>query len=425
MVVAGAGQRASSRLPAPRGRWVLGRCLRETVAARGVNLVVLSAPLAVSPSSNLVSRVKRLEPIQEHHSSEGLNLTQTMSLEAMVRSIGMLKDQPLLVFLGAGASMSSGMSSATQCIWEWKRSILLTNNPGLERQFEEVSLPSVRQRIQRWLDAQRRFPKEGAQDEYSVFVEECYARGDDRRRYFQNWVKAANPGLGYQLLAELAKRRLVGSVWTTNFDGLVARAATAHGVAAIEIGQDSKERATRPVALGELQCVSMHGDYRNDPLKNTQGELAAQEAELRAALIPLLRTHPVLVCGYSGRDASVMTAFLEAYQEPKQQRMPLFWTQYGDAAATGDVARLLETPTALEPQRFIVPGVTFDDLMHEIALHVTQPMIDTGLTPSLTGSGVAHDTAGGLLLAEPARRGLVKSNAFPMQPPGEILQLST
>lgn len=54
VVVAGAGQRASSRLPAPRGRWVLGRCLRETVAARGADLVVLSAPLAVSPSSNLV-----------------------------------------------------------------------------------------------------------------------------------------------------------------------------------------------------------------------------------------------------------------------------------------------------------------------------------------------------------------------------------
>jgi NAD-dependent SIR2 family protein deacetylase len=222
-------------------------------------------------------------------------LTQTLSVDAMVRSIGMLKDQPLLVFLGAGASMSSGMPSATQCIWEWKRSIFLTNNPGLERQFDELSLPSVRQRIQRWLDAQQRFPKEGAPDEYSVFIEECYTRGDDRRRYFQDWVKAANPGLGYQLLAELAKRRLVGSVWTTNFDGLVARAATAHGVTTIEIGQDSQERSTRPMALDELQCVSMHGDYRYDPLKNTQGELAAQEAELRAALIILLRA-----CEYLG-----------------------------------------------------------------------------------------------------------------------------
>jgi uncharacterized protein len=167
-------------------------------------------------------------------------LIQTLSVDAMVRSIGMLKDQPLLVFVGAGASMSSGMPSATQCIWEWKRSIFLTNNPGLERQFDELSLPSVRQRIQRWLDAQRRFPNEGDLDEYSVFIEECYARADDRRRYFQDWVSAAKPGLGYQLLAELARRRLVSSVWTTNFDGLVARAATLDGyLHAIAIGPTS------------------------------------------------------------------------------------------------------------------------------------------------------------------------------------------
>lgn len=346
---------------------------------------------------------------------------QKLSVDAMVRSIGLSRDLPLVVFLGAGASLSSGMPSATQCIWEWKRSIFLTNNPGLERQFDELSLPSVRQRIQRWLDAQRRFPKEGAKEEYSVFIEACYARGDDRRRYFQDWVKAANPGLGYQLLAELARRRLVRSVWTTNFDGLVARSAASNGITAIEIGQDSKERVTRPMSMDELQCVSMHGDYRYDPLKNTQIELAEQE--LRAALIPLLKSHPVLVCGYSGRDESVMAAFLEAYQDPKQRQLPLFWTQYGDDPATGDVAKLLETPAGVEPQRFIVPGVTFDDVMRRIALHVTpsdgRERLDAILDKfkeSPTTQRVAFS------LPNLPVSGLIKSNAFPMQPPGELLE---
>jgi len=350
-------------------------------------------------------------------------LTQTLSVDAMVRSIGMSKDQPLLVFLGAGASMSSGMPSAAQCIWEWKRSIFLTNNPGLERQFDELSLPSVRQRIQRWLDAQRRFPAEGSAEEYSVFIEFCYARGDDRRRYFQDWVKSAKPGLGYQLLAELARRRLVGSVWTTNFDSLVARAASASGLTVIEIGQDSKERATRPIALDELQCVSMHGDYRYDRLKNTQGELAEQEAELHAALIPLLRSHTVLVCGYSGRDASVMAAFLEAYNDPRQQRLPLFWTQYGDAPVAGDVATLLETPAGVEPQRFVVPGVTFDDVMRRIALHVTPPDERERLDAILDKFKESPTTQrAAFSLPNLPVSGLIKSNAFPMQPPGELLE---
>jgi len=315
------------------------------------------------------------------------------------------------------------MPSAAQCIWEWKRSIFLTNNPGLERQFDELSLPSVRQRIQRWLDAQRRYPEAGAPEEYSVYVEECFARGDDRRRYFQERVKDTSPRLGYELLAELAKRRLVCSVWTTNFDGLVARAASAHGVAVIEIGQDSKERVTRPIALGELQCVSMHGDYRYDLLKNTEGELAEQEAELRASLIQMLKSHPVLVCGYSGRDTSVMSAFLEAYRDPKLQHLPLFWTQYDDAEATGDVARLLETPAGLESQRFLVPGVGFDDIMRRIALHVIPPN-DRHEVDNILDKFKKSPTFQRLAFSLPNLpvTGLVKSNAFPMQPPGELLE---
>ena len=48
------------------------------------------------------------------------------------------------MFLGAGASITSGVPSAGLCVWEWKRDIFLTNNPGLEDQFTELSLPSVK-----------------------------------------------------------------------------------------------------------------------------------------------------------------------------------------------------------------------------------------------------------------------------------------
>ena len=68
-----------------------------------------------------------------------------LSLDAFVRSIGIKRTVPLSVFVGAGASVSSGLPSAQMCIWEWKRSIFLTNNPGLENQFTELSLPGTRQ----------------------------------------------------------------------------------------------------------------------------------------------------------------------------------------------------------------------------------------------------------------------------------------
>ena len=78
---------------------------------------------------------------------------------------------PHNLFLGAGASITSGMPSAQMCIWEWKRDIFLTNNIGLETQFSELSLASVRERIQRWLDRQGHYPAQGAPDEYGVYIE--------------------------------------------------------------------------------------------------------------------------------------------------------------------------------------------------------------------------------------------------------------
>jgi hypothetical protein len=75
-----------------------------------------------------------------------------LSLDALVRSVALRKSERHAVFLGAGASITSGVKSAENCIWEWKRQIFITKNVGLEPQFRDTSLPSVRERIQQWLD---------------------------------------------------------------------------------------------------------------------------------------------------------------------------------------------------------------------------------------------------------------------------------
>src|SRR6202023_781725 len=97
-----------------------------------------------------------------------------IGLDALIRSIGINRVTPHALLVGAGASISSGVPSAVSCIWEWKRAIFLTRSPGLEVQFAELSLPAVRQKIQRWLDAQRIYPADGAPDEYGVYIQECF-----------------------------------------------------------------------------------------------------------------------------------------------------------------------------------------------------------------------------------------------------------
>jgi NAD-dependent SIR2 family protein deacetylase len=348
--------------------------------------------------------------------------THKLSVDALVRSIGIARDRPLVIFLGAGASMSSGMPSADQCIWEWKRSIFLTNNPGLEAQFSELSLPSVKQRIQAWLDSRRKYPPSGSSEEYSAYIQECFARSDDRRMYFEHWVKRSSPYLGYQLLAELARQGLIASVWTTNFDGLAARAGIASGLTVTEVGIDCQQRLYRNPGKGEMVCISIHGDYRYDALKNTTSELKEQEAELREALQEKLRDHPVLVCGYSGRDESVMRAFSDAYETQKGKN-PLYWAQYSEGEPCHEVRRIIEVPEEKEPFGYYVPGVAFDDLMRRLALHITPPG-DRDRLESILSKFRSDPVSQRAVFSLPSLpvTGLVKSNAFPVMPPREIVE---
>lgn len=122
-----------------------------------------------------------------------------MPLDAFVRSISINRDTPHSLFLGAGASVSSGIPSAERCIMEWKGRMFTSANPGLEKEVGHLFLASVQRRIQIWLDRQAGFPQAGAAKEYSFYCERCYTLADDRRAYFQGLVKAGKQSWGLQL----------------------------------------------------------------------------------------------------------------------------------------------------------------------------------------------------------------------------------
>ena len=344
-----------------------------------------------------------------------------LSLDAFVRAIGIRRTAPLSVFVGAGASISSGLPSAQMCIWEWKRSIFLTNNPGLEDQFAELSLSGIRRQIQQWLDGQGCFPPNGGPDEYGFFIQQCFPIAEDRRAYFQDKVRNSRPHVGYQLLCHLADTGLIRSVWSTNFDGLTARAAASFSLTPLEVGIDSQQRLTRPPAQGELLCISLHGDYRYDALKNTPEELQTQEAALRRALIEETRTTSLIVAGYSGHDRSIMDALYAAYTE--QGTGVLFWCGFSDGDTPEHVAALIRHARDHGRQAYYVPTLGFDDLMTRLALHCLH-----GEQREAARHCIAALAPADLLHREPfqvprlTNATLIKSNAFEIECPAEVLQ---
>lgn len=347
-------------------------------------------------------------------------MTNLLPLDAFVRTVAVNRGTPHALFLGAGASITSGMPSAQMCIWEWKRDIFLTNNIGLKAQFSELSLASVRERIQRWLDRQGIYPSDGAPEEYSVYIEACYPVPESRRAYFQEKVRNAKPHIGYQLLPALASQGVIHSVWTTNFDQLATRSLSSSAMVPIEVGLDSAHRIVRTTKANELLIVSLHGDYRYDRLKNTTEEVKEQEKALEAALIQELKNSAVIVCGYSGRDESVMRAFICGIEQ--KGAGSLYWCVQDPAMVTEPVRELMARARAHGHTAYLVPTQGFDDLMVRLAHHCLDSPAQGAaalLIAQNSGGADAPIAPFRVDVTEPAV--ILKSNAFEIECPSEVL----
>ena len=89
-----------------------------------------------------------------------------LTFDEFIRSLKQNKDTVHSFFLGAGASVESGIQSATDCIWDWKREIYVSQNPHNARLCNNIKIESVRRIIQKWLDEQNVFPSLNDDKEY-------------------------------------------------------------------------------------------------------------------------------------------------------------------------------------------------------------------------------------------------------------------
>lgn len=343
-----------------------------------------------------------------------------IGVDALIRALVVDAGRPVSILLGAGASISSGMPSAERCVWEWKREIFVTNNPTLRETVGELSLPGTRTRIQRWLDQRGGYLPLGDEGEYSFYAKKCYLTSEHRRKFFQSYVEKAKPHTAYQLLPLLSQVRLVRTVWTTNFDGLVARACAAANVTCIEVGIDCAHRSLRPVSERELRLVSLHGDFRYDDLKNTEAELQNQEEALQAALLQDLREHDLLVVGYSGRDDSLMRTLVTAYGVGGNTR--LYWCGF-NADAPDPVAKLLLAANAAKREAYYVSTEGVDDLITRLALRRLDGEMLATAKEIVASAGDGRGRAMSFVLPPLPATSLVKSNAYQVALPTQVCKV--
>ena len=135
-----------------------------------------------------------------------------------------IQDQPrLMVFLGAGASVSAGIPTAVDMTWMFKRMIYCSETGTDEEALRDLSVERHQQRLQEYFDRNKGFPKLWSDNEYSFYFEKAFPDPSDRRIFIRQMLKAGRPSIGHECLAALVAQARCDWIWTTNFDDLVER----------------------------------------------------------------------------------------------------------------------------------------------------------------------------------------------------------
>ena len=344
-----------------------------------------------------------------------------LDYDAFLRSFKRNIDVPHSILLGAGASITSGIQSAYDCIWEWKKDIYLSKNINASDYYKNYKDDSVRKSIQKWLDSQGEYPELDSNEEYSFFAERAYPISDDRRKYFQSLIENKQPYIGYKLLCLLAEHNIIKSVWTTNFDGLIVRSAHQNGLTPIEINLDNVDRIYRNQSNKELLAIALHGDYKYNSLKNTTDELDSQNDVFVETLSNYHIDKNLVIIGYSGRDKSLMDALKKAFTRKGAGR--LYWCGYGNHISD-EVEDLLRTVRKAGREAHFIATDGFD----KTVIHLTKSAFEDSASRSqaiqdaLESSKNEEYLKTGFSLNFSKTSKYIKSNLHPVVFPKEVFQ---
>lgn len=269
-------------------------------------------------------------------------------------------------FLGAGVSRSAGLPTATDILWDLKRKYYCREeNQEITRQ--DTQNDAVREKIQAFMES-KGFPALWSEDEYPAYFKRIF--GDDKerqRKYLRAVLSEENVTLaiGHRVLGALVSSKLSRVAFTTNFDSVLEKAVAEVSGSSLMAFHLEGPRAANEALNNEdfpLYC-KLHGDFRFDSLKNLPNDLATQDAEFAQCLKNAANRFGFIVCGYSGRDKSILELFQAVLSTANPFPHGLFWTGIKGEPLLDSVQDLLEQARSYGIQAEHVPIETFDALL--------------------------------------------------------------
>lgn len=272
----------------------------------------------------------------------------------------------LMWFLGAGASRSSGLPTATDITWELKRKYYCRQQ-NQDVQAHDISNQAVRARIQGFMDS-RNFPLLWDPSEYSFYFELTF--GKDYAAQQQYLTEALSTSkisstIGHRALASLLCIGRARVVFTTNFDEVVETAYAAisgHNLTTFHL--EGSYAAVDALNADRFPILAkLHGDFRYQNVKNLPKDLLHNDGQIQKCFIAAAARFGMIVSGYSGRDQNVIAMFRDAIDQNNAFPHGLFWTTPRVATVAPNVCGLLEYAQSKGIRCGLVQTGTFDEML--------------------------------------------------------------
>lgn len=220
------------------------------------------------------------------------------------------------IFLGAGASVTSGIRTATQLIDEWAKELYERFCDGQHAESAEAAKSFFENKHSSWYNPD---------NPYSSLFEKKFDLPTQRRRFVEQEVDGRFPSIGYAYLASLVDKNYFNTVFTTNFDDLINEAfylfsntrpiVCAHDSSIHSISITSK----RP------KIVKLHGDYLFDDIKSTLRETESLEQNTKDKFVEFCKEYGLIVVGYSGSDRSIMDVLEFLARQENYLKNGVYW----------------------------------------------------------------------------------------------------
>ncbi|WP_220708591.1 SIR2 family protein [Citrobacter freundii] len=255
------------------------------------------------------------------------------------------------LFLGAGASVTSGIRTGFELVQEWRKEIF-TKFSKEDYTTSDNAIEWLSKKHPDWYDKN---------NEYSSLFERKFDLPSQRRRFVELQVDKKLPSIGYAYLVELFESGFFDTVFTTNFDDLINEAFYQFSSSRpLLCAHDSSIKGIS-ITSARPKIIKLHGDYLFDSIKSSLRETESLENNTREKLIEFSKEYGLIFIGYAGNDTSIMDVLKHLLKQSDYLRNGIYWcTRKGDQI-TPELFKLLN-----HEKVYWVEIDGFDQLMAEL-----------------------------------------------------------